>query len=96
MEKLPDQPKSHLLICCRDKSGKECCADKNADELVDDLKKWVKENGLKKQLKVSKSSCLGYCESGITACLYPQNLWLHRIKSKDINEIKNLLIESTK
>lgn len=95
MEKLPDRPTAHLFICCRERNGKECCADKKAEDLVDELKKWIKEKGLKKQLKVSKSSCLGHCESGIAACLYPQNIWFDRIRLEDSKELKRLLIEST-
>ena len=61
-----------------------------------DLKAWVKSEGLKNQIKVSKSSCLGHCETGVTAVIYPQNQWFHRLKEKDLQEIKQLLLNYAK
>ncbi len=61
--------------------------------MVKDLKSWVKEEGLKSKVKVSKSSCLGHCESGITACIYPQNEWFHELEPKNLQALKNMLAE---
>lgn len=62
--------------------------------MVKDLKAWAKNEGLKEQIKVSQSSCLGLCEKGITACLYPQNQWFERLEHSDLDQIKELLRES--
>ena len=91
MDTLDYKAKAHLLVCCRKREDKPCCSKKNAEELVSQLKEWVRSENLKKKIKVSKSSCLGFCESGITACLYPQNQWLHNISLRDLEKIKTML-----
>lgn len=97
MKNLETQPLAHLFICCRKKEGKKsCCAPKGAHDIVDELKKWVKKNGLKKQIKVAESSCLGHCESGVTACLYPSNRWFDELTPEDVPKLKKLLLEQAK
>ena len=91
MEKIDFHPKAHLFICCRHRDEKGCCSAKGGEELVKDLKNWVKNEKLFFDIKVSKSSCLGYCETGVTACLYPQNQWFHKLKAQDLPELKEML-----
>lgn len=86
--------KAHLFICCRSKQDKECCGSKNAVELVSKLKSWSKNSGNKEQIKVSQSSCLGHCENGITACLYPQNKWFTGISLQDEELLKEQLLKA--
>ncbi len=97
MQELNFKPQAHLFICTRErKEGKDCCSAQGAEEMVDELKSWVKKEGLKKQIKVSRSSCLGYCESGITACIYPQNQWFHQLTPSDIPQLKTKLLNCLK
>lgn len=91
MEPNQYQTQGHLFICCRKRDQKPCCANHGAENLVSHLKDWVKKKGLKNKIKVSQSSCLGFCETGITACLYPQNKWLHHIRLKDQKSLEKLL-----
>ena len=96
METLDFQPKAHLFVCTRDRQGKKpCCDSKGSEDLVKKLKEWIKEEKLYFDIKVSKSSCLGYCESGISACFYPQNKWVHKIEANDFDQIKEMLINCT-
>ena len=96
MEKLEKDLKAHLFICCRNKENKACCAAKNSEAMAQSLKDWVKTQGLKDQIKVTKSLCLGHCETGITAVIYPQKQWFHHIQEKDLDEIKNMLLNCAK
>jgi (2Fe-2S) ferredoxin len=92
MEKIAKDVVTHLFICGRDRhDGKPSCSPKGSEKMIKELKSYVKSLGIKDQVKVSKSSCLGHCESGITACIYPQNRWFHRISPQDLEEIKNML-----
>ncbi len=96
MEKFEAKnPTSQLFICCKEKEGKPCCASKGSVAMVDELKAWLKEKNLNKQLRVSQSSCLGHCENGITACLYPQNTWFKEVTPGDIESFKELLVSLT-
>ena len=96
MKDLSKNVSAHLFVCCRSRDEKACCASKGSEELVSQLKSWIKENQLKDSIKVSKSSCLGHCESGITACLYPQNQWFENINENDLPEIKKMLLDCAK
>ena len=91
MDPIKTPPKAHLSICCREREGKPACAQKQSRELLQTLKKWVKENQLKTQIKVTESSCLGFCESGIAACLQPQNRWFKNVNLDDAEELKLML-----
>ena len=83
--------KAHLFICCKNKQSKACCSEKNAQELFKKLKEWTKTSGTQQQIKVSQSSCLGHCEQGITACIYPQNQWFTGLSLDSEGELKKLL-----
>ncbi len=96
MEKLKYHPQSHLFICNRKKDGKNCCANRGSEKLRDSIKKWIKKEKLHKDLKVSFTSCLGYCDTGIAACLYPQNQWFDKIDLSDEEDLKKKLLKALK
>lgn len=86
-------PKVHMFICTREKNG-ECCGRKGSPELREKLKNWVKDEGLKKEVKVTASLCLGECENGIAVCVYPDNEWLlHVDAEKDMEKLQQLIRE---
>lgn len=88
------KPQIHVFICTRSKEQGESCGSKGSSQLREDLKKWAKEKGYAKDVKVTASLCLGHCESGITACIHPQNLWYLKIDaSQDMNSFKNKISE---
>ncbi len=86
------KPLAQLFICCKVKEGKPSCGQKGSIQMVEDLKIWLKENQLNKKLRVSQSSCLGQCESGITACLYPKDQWFKNVTPSDLENLKKILI----
>ena len=97
MESIDKELKAHLFICCRNRDdGKACCYSKGSEQWVSQLKEWIKSEGLKNQIKVSKSSCLGYCETGVTAVFYPQNQWYHRLDEEDLGQLKQVLLNYAK
>lgn len=76
--------KAHLFICTNkpDKDGK--CGSKGSEELRAELKQRCKEAfGKNLDLRVNSSGCLGQCERGITAVLYPQGKWFFELNKKD-------------
>ncbi len=84
--------KRHLFICTFQREGAAACSPKGANQLVDDLKKWVKEEKLTSEIKISRSGCLGLCEKGIAAVCYPEGKWLSSIQKDDLLSIKNSLL----
>ena len=72
------EKKAHLFICVNDRGeGKrESCGRKGAQELRDRVKALCQEKALPPgSYRINNSGCLGPCERGISAVLYPQNQW---------------------
>lgn len=86
-----DKPRKHLFICTHKREGRASCGGSGSEELVDGLKKWVKDEGLKGDVKVTRSGCLGLCEEGIAAVCYPEGEWLIRIDRDDMDAIRKKL-----
>lgn len=74
--------KAHLFICTNspEKSGK--CGGKGAEDLRKDLKERCK-NAFGKEVRVNSAGCLGYCERGIAAVIYPQEKWYFDLTKHD-------------
>ena len=93
MQPLKPHLKTHVLICCHSKEGKACCAAKGSSNWAETLKTWTQEQGLKGRVRVSRSSCLGHCDTGVTAVFYPQNEWYHHLKFEDMDLLKEKIRE---
>lgn len=75
--------KAHLFVCTNEKKG-SYCGDKGGAKLRSRVKDRSKENpDWKGQVRINSSGCLGRCEDGIVAVLYPSNQWFTNLDSKD-------------
>lgn len=85
----------HLFVCTNSRDGKESCAQKGSVELRDKTKELCRELASKAHLRINSSGCLGRCEKGIAAVLYPEGKWFENLKSSDsdllVNEIQKRL-----
>jgi (2Fe-2S) ferredoxin len=96
IQKNHGTPKLQMFVCTRMKDG-ECCGKKGSADLRDSLKKWVKQEGLKKDVKVTASLCLGECENGIAVCIHPDNEWYLKVDSEaDIDDLKEIILKKLK
>ena len=48
------------ILCC----GGTGCHASNAQELMDNLNKYIKENGLENDVRVIQTGCFGFCAQG--------------------------------
>jgi len=78
--------KTHVFICTNspDKQGK--CGHKGSEELRKQLKEKCTEL-YGKDLRVNSSGCLGYCEKGIAAVIYPQGKWLTHLTKDSLQPL---------
>jgi (2Fe-2S) ferredoxin len=51
------------------------------------MKDLIRENGMKDTVLVSRTGCLKHCSLGITAAVYPENVWYGGVKEEDLKEI---------
>lgn len=89
--------KAHLFICTNkpDKEGK--CGAKGSEELRSELKQRCKEAfGKNESLRINSSGCLGFCERGITAVLYPEGKWFFDLSKKDGDQLFDEVAQALK
>lgn len=80
--------KAHLFVCTNkpDKEGK--CGSKGSEDLRAELKQRCKEAfGKTPDLRINSSGCLGFCERGISAVLYPEGKWFFDLNKKDGDQL---------
>ena len=62
-----------VLVCTNERpDGRECCANKASLEFYHALK--IAVAGMDPSIRVSKTGCLGNCESGATVAVMPKNV----------------------
>ena len=84
------RPTRHLLICSNNRGPghpRGSCGEKGGDNLVGLMKDLIREGGLKDTVLVSRTGCLKHCSLGITAAVYPENVWYCGVKEGDLKEI---------
>lgn len=56
-------------------------------KIREELKKAVKERGLERTIRVSRTGCLDVCSEGPNVLLMPDNVWFKRVSKNDVEEI---------
>ena len=87
--------KTHVFICTNapDREGK--CGNKGSEELRRGLKDICKEK-YGKQVRINSSGCLGFCEKGIAAVIYPEGKWHFDLDKRDEKLLLNDVEKSQK
>ena len=84
------QLKKHLFICTKCTYKKEDGTLSLVEEGVTlrrNLKNRIRESEYSSQIQVTQSGCLGLCETGISAVLYPEGKWLTGLRAESEDEI---------
>jgi predicted metal-binding protein len=79
---------SHLFICTHMREDGRGCGLRGGKDLASEMKDWVKENDLKKKIKITKSGCLSLCDDAIAAVCYPEGKWYTGLRPKDADKLK--------
>ncbi len=80
----------HLLICTNQRpEGKACCANHHAAARCTEAKLRIKDYGLAGpgRIRVSSAGCLGRCDEGPVAVVYPEGVWYQYHDEQDIQAI---------
>jgi len=82
----------HVLVC-----GGTGCVSSNSIQIVENLKKYLKENGIEDEVQVLKTGCFGFCEKGPIVKILPDNTFYVQVKPEDAEIIvKEHLIKGRK
>ena len=66
----------HIYVCTHERQpGESCCADRDGEKILEKLKSYVQEHGLKGRARVNRSGCMDFCEQGANVMVYPDHLW---------------------
>ncbi|MGR3177620.1 MAG: (2Fe-2S) ferredoxin domain-containing protein [Candidatus Anammoxibacter sp.] len=83
-----------IFVCCNQReNNEECCNNSGGSEIRDKLKSVVKEYNLNKRVRISKSECMGKCDSGVNIMIFPDDIWLENVTNKDVSEIVRQYVE---
>ena len=86
----------HIFFCNNlRRDNKQCCSQYNAKKMYRYAKDKCRQDKIlgKDNIGVSESRCLGRCEYGPVAVVYPDNIWYKYVDEEDIDDIitKHLL-----
>ena len=77
-----EQIRSHVLVC----TGGGCIAS-GALAVSAAFIKELEDQGLKDEVRVVETGCLGPCANGPVALVYPDGVFYQNIKIEDVHEV---------
>jgi sirohydrochlorin ferrochelatase/(2Fe-2S) ferredoxin len=73
----------HVLVCAN-----ADCADRGSLAVVDEIRRRVKHAG-RRDIRVTRTSCMGRCGEGPTLVVYPDGIWYRNVQASDAAELVN-------
>jgi sirohydrochlorin ferrochelatase/(2Fe-2S) ferredoxin len=74
--------RKHVLVCVnRD------CAERGSVALTSALRREIKQAGRERDLKVTRTACMGRCGEGPTVAVYPDGVWYREVQADDAAEL---------
>ena len=77
-----------LFVCVNKREPHEtCCSHRESEAIAAALKARVKELGLSRAVRVSKSGCQDLCAKGPNVMVFPDDVWYHGVTPADVEYI---------
>ncbi len=78
----------HLFVCVNQRDpGVTCCSHTGGEAILEELKGYVKANGLQGKVRVSKSGCMDLCAQGPNVMVEPDHRWYRHVMLEDVEKI---------
>lgn len=74
--------KKHVFFCTS-----EHCNSQQVEDIMEAFKAELVEQGIHKEVKLNKSSCIGVCGNGPFAMVYPDGVWYYNLTVEDVPRI---------
>lgn len=74
--------KNHILVC-----GGTGCRASQSEEIVENLKLALEQNGLEDEVQVVRTGCFGFCEKGPVVKMVPDNTFYVQVSPDDALEL---------
>jgi len=78
-----------LFVCTNVREEGACCGKRGSQKLREQLKAYVKAQGLRGRVRVSQSGCLDRCAAGPNIMVFPDNVWYAGVTVEDLPRIIN-------
>ncbi len=72
----------HVLVC-----GNVDCAAGGSLALLDRLRRLIKRAGRQRDIRVTRTSCMGRCGEGPTVAVYPDGVWYRAVRETDAEDL---------
>jgi sirohydrochlorin ferrochelatase/(2Fe-2S) ferredoxin len=72
----------HVLVC-----GNIDCASRGSIALIAGLRRALKRIGREREIRITRTSCMGRCGEGPTVAVYPDGVWYRAVNPADANEL---------
>jgi len=86
-----DSPCKNILVC----GGTGCHSSKSAD-IIEELRKLIKEEKLEEKVEVVQTGCFGLCMQGPIVLMQPEDTFYSHVKVSDAKEIIDQTIKENK
>ncbi|MGK4007856.1 CbiX/SirB N-terminal domain-containing protein [Sorangium sp. So ce1036] len=74
--------RKHVLVC-----GNADCVDRGSLALLEALRRRVKQAGQQREIRVTRTSCMGRCGEGPTVAVYPDGVWYRGVREEDARDV---------
>ncbi len=84
--KLPEHAhkplKKHVLVC-----GNVDCVERGSMGVLGEMRRSVEAAGRARDVRVTRTACMGRCGEGPTVAIYPDGVWYRGVRPSDAEEI---------
>jgi len=74
--------RKHVLVC-----GNVDCAARGSIALIAALRRMLRRAGRQREIRVTRTSCMGRCGEGPTLAVYPDGIWYRGVNPADASEL---------
>ena len=74
--------RKHVLVC-----GNVDCAARGSIALITGLRRALRRAGRQREIRVTRTSCMGRCGEGPTVAVYPDGVWYRGVDPADAGEL---------
>jgi sirohydrochlorin ferrochelatase/(2Fe-2S) ferredoxin len=74
--------KKHVLVC-----GNADCVDRGSIGVLESIRHSVQSSGRARDIRVTRTGCMGRCGEGPTVAVYPDGVWYRSVREADAPEI---------
>lgn len=72
----------HVLVC-----GNVDCAARGSNALITNLRRELRARGRERDIRVTRTACMGRCGEGPTVAVYPDGIWYRGVNESDAAEL---------